>query len=77
MKLHDYLSENSIKVEAFAARVRLSADSIYKYLRGERTPNGHTISKIITATNGEVTANDFYDLPPPKKRNGKHTNGAT
>jgi hypothetical protein len=74
MRLNDFIEKNSPSVEAFALNAGLSADAIRKYLRGERTPRRKSITKIIDATQGQVTANDFYDLPQkigPKKRSRK------
>lgn len=61
MKLSCYLSENNLKATEFAAEAEISLPAVYKYLRGERIPNKRVMPKITKATNGLVTANDFFE----------------
>lgn len=75
MKLSMYLSENRISQAAFAKAVGESPQNIGRYVNGERIQlDPDIMRKIFDATEGQVTANDFYDLPKPNGKNG-HTNG--
>ena len=63
MKLQDYLSQNNLSVQQFAAQVGLKRRAtVYEWLRGDCVPVNY-MPRIIEATHGQVTANDFYDLP--------------
>ena len=64
MKLTRYISQNKIDKAVFADDVGVTIQSLYRYLSGDRFPKPEIIQKIIAATNGEVTANDF--LPDPE-----------
>jgi transcriptional regulator with XRE-family HTH domain len=67
MKLKDYLSENNITLKEFALAIGVSSPTtVLRYANLEQYPRGHKIMQAIyTATNGQVTPADFYDLPPP------------
>lgn len=68
MQLQDFLSHTRQSVADFAVRAKLSEQAIYKILSGERkSPRRSTIIKIVEATDGRVTANDFYNLSLPIK----------
>ncbi len=41
---------------------QVSVPAVQKYRTG-RVPRGHRMSAIHAITEGEVTANDFFDLP--------------
>ncbi len=73
MKLEAYLTKNQKSIEEFAQEAGISAQAIYKYLRGERIPRKEFLTRMAAATGGEVTANDFLDLPtasiPQEKKN--------
>lgn len=76
MKLRTYLEEKNIKAREFATNVGLSLPAVYKYLNGERTPDKETMPRIVAATSGQVTANDFYDIPQPDSpKPPSHLNG--
>lgn len=62
MKLADYLSEHAITDGDFADRIGVDRSSVSRLRRGITRPDWPTIERIIAATNGAVTANDF--LPP-------------
>jgi pyruvate dehydrogenase E1 component alpha subunit len=71
MKLEAYLTKNQKSIEEFAQEAGISAQAIYKYLRGERTPRKEFLTRVVAVTNGEVTANDFLDLPQPSAQQEK------
>ena len=63
MKLEAYLAKTQQSIEAFAQEAGISAQAIYKYLRGERIPRKEFLTRLAKITGGEVTANDFIDMP--------------
>jgi DNA-binding transcriptional regulator YiaG len=63
MKLHAYLEKNGIKPTQFANDVKVGKDAVYKWLSGDKRPTEENLIKIATVTKGQVTANDFYDIP--------------
>ena len=71
MQLNDFLKLNTIRIKDFAASVMLAATTVYKYVDGTRKPTKKEIlQRIYAATSGQVTANDFYELPTKPKRHG-------
>ena len=67
MKLADYLALHSKTAEEFAREVRATPVSIRRYLGGKRRPRLAVLKRIIAATGGAVTANDFWE---PKEEDG-------
>ncbi|WP_084412480.1 helix-turn-helix domain-containing protein [Fulvimarina manganoxydans] len=59
MTLADFLRTNEMSPAAFAAELGVPASTITRIIRGERTPRLDTIQKIVAATSGAVTINDF------------------
>lgn len=59
MKLEHYIEANGLTHAEFANKIGVTASSVTRYLLGLRTPRKPTLLKIIAATNGMVTANDF------------------
>jgi DNA-binding transcriptional regulator YdaS (Cro superfamily) len=47
---------------AFAKSIGVSAETVRRYLNGERIPDKKRMSRIALATHGQVTANDFFGL---------------
>lgn len=64
MKLGDYIEMKNLSQADFGRIVGVSQAAIDRYVRGARRPRYDIIPKIVNATNGKVTANDFYDIPP-------------
>lgn len=60
MTLAEYLTEKRLKPREFAQRIGVSAESIRLYLAGERHPRPRAMRAITEATDGAVTANDFF-----------------
>jgi len=71
MKLQNYLTKNKMRTVVFAEKIGISPQAVWRYLKATRCPPSKIMLKIIAATNGEVTANDFYDLPPAAPAVGK------
>lgn len=61
MRLQDYLAETEITRAEFARQIGVRHISVTRYLDG-RVPEPSVMEKIIEATAGKVTANDFYGL---------------
>jgi predicted transcriptional regulator len=60
MKLAEYLGKRGVSPSRFAAEAGLQPSTIFRILSGERpTPSIETLTKIMRASNGEVTPNDF------------------
>lgn len=59
MTLDRFLSLSNTLPSQFAARIGVSASTITRIVRGERRPNLETLQKIVRATEGAVTADDF------------------
>jgi transcriptional regulator with XRE-family HTH domain len=62
MQLADYLSANSISPRDFAKSIGVSKETVRRYISGERRPDLENMQTIAKATNGEVTANDFFGI---------------
>lgn len=60
MKLADYLEKYGVTPSRFASKAGLQPSTIIRILNGERpTPGIETLAKIMRASHGEVTPNDF------------------
>jgi transcriptional regulator with XRE-family HTH domain len=68
MKLGDYLKDTGTTQEAFAAQLGEKQWVVSRWVTGKRMPGREKIRRIFGATNGEVDANAFYDLPAPPKK---------
>lgn len=62
MKLATWLSEEGLNYVEFGARIERSGEAVRRYASGERIPDRVTMPRIVHATGGKVTANDFFDL---------------
>lgn len=63
MRLQEWLSEEGIKREAFAADIGVTAVAVSRYCSGARMPDRETMRRIYQLTRGAVDPNSFYDLP--------------
>lgn len=59
MTLADYLSSNGLRPSQFAKLAGVPATTIWRVLKGERNPGLLLMKKIMEATDGHVTPNDF------------------
>lgn len=73
MRLNEYLSNKEVSQAAFAREIDESPQNVGRYVNGDRIPEPEVMQKIFDATDGIVTANDFYGLSekPPHKRRSK------
>lgn len=62
MRLKDYLKAAGMTRAEFAKMVGCEQPTVSRYLRG-RVPAPEVMARIVAATNGAVTPNDFYNLP--------------
>jgi hypothetical protein len=62
MRLQDYLSETGVTRAEFARQIGVKHISVTRYLFDGRVPEPSVMEKIIEATDGKVTANDFFGL---------------
>ncbi|NRA88323.1 MAG: helix-turn-helix transcriptional regulator [Rhizobiales bacterium] len=63
MKLKTWLTQADISRADFADEIGVNKRTITRYLDGDRKPGADIFSKIFDVTKGNVTPNDFYDLP--------------
>lgn len=70
MKLADYLAAKGLTQAQFAVQIGRAQQAVSRYCAG-KAPDAATMRRIIDATAGEVTANDFF--PAVAK---PHTEGA-
>ena len=59
MKLGTYLSTAKVTPAQIASKIGVSEKAVVHWVAGNRTPRPKQMVKIIAATNGAVTANDF------------------
>lgn len=58
MKLRCWLKIHNLTEAEFAVSIRVSQSSVSRYVAG-RMPRRNVMSRIVAATGGRVTANDF------------------
>lgn len=59
MKLGDYLEKTGTRRSFFARMIGVSPASVTEYCDGAYPPRFPVIERIVRATQGAVTANDF------------------
>lgn len=62
MHLHDYLRSKGLTNKQFAKMSDLHEMSISRYVAGKSIPSLKSMTLILKATRGAVTANDFYGI---------------
>lgn len=62
MTLKDWLIEQNVEPSAFAERIGRTAEAVRRYVNGARIPDRATMPLIVSATQGRVTANDFFGI---------------
>jgi hypothetical protein len=67
MTLADYLTRHEISVEEFARQISVEPISVRRYLAGSRWPKWPIMERIVKATAGAVTPNDFAKTKEKKK----------
>jgi transcriptional regulator with XRE-family HTH domain len=61
MILRTYLTAQKKRVDDFAKEIDASRGAVLKWISGERYPRYDYLQRIYEATQGAVTANDFYE----------------
>lgn len=62
MKLKAYLEETGTKAGDFARTIGVNErESVRRYISGARIPTPSVMRRIIRATDGRVSATDFFD----------------
>lgn len=59
MKLASYLTQAEISDSAFAERIGVSRQALWRYKSGDRRPEWDVLERIAHETAGQVTPNDF------------------
>ncbi len=68
MKLDEFMKGAGLDDAAMASLVGdCSAFAVKKWRYGERTPRGPQMLRIVQATDGKVTPNDFANIPDPSE----------
>ena len=70
MKLHDHLQEQGISLKEFAARTGVTEMAVRYWVSGKRIPGPDIMRRIMALTDGQVQANDFFDIPEAAAHNG-------
>lgn len=60
MTLAEYLDAKRERPASFARRAGLKPSTLSLYLSGDRVPRPKFMARIVAATEGQVTANDFH-----------------
>ncbi|MGY4224398.1 transcriptional regulator with XRE-family HTH domain [Bradyrhizobium sp. USDA 4503] len=63
MKLSDWIAREGLSHQEVGDRIGKSQAAVSRYAAGKRMPDEETLIKIFEVTAGEVTPNDFVDLP--------------
>ena len=62
-QIADQARTRGISEAAFGQTIAVSQAAVNRYVRGERIPTPRIMARIVEATDGQVTANDFYAQP--------------
>lgn len=62
MKLDAFLASRGIRPAEFSSTIGVSRAALARYLSGDRTPERRVMQRIVDATAGAVTPNDFYAM---------------
>ena len=67
MILTEYLTANNLRPSKFAMTMGVPPSTIMRLLKGERSPSLVLLDKIMRATGGAVTPNDFLPAREPQE----------
>ena len=70
MKLPTYLKRKGLRIAEFAQEISVHEKTVSRYLSGKRIPSSEVLKRIVVATEGEVTANDFFSTDDEDERQG-------
>jgi hypothetical protein len=60
--LDEWLINEKLSDAVFAARIQVKRETVFRYRNG-RVPHPSVMARIVEATNGAVSPNDFYGEP--------------
>lgn len=63
MQLSQYLKEAKLTPGSFARQIGRHRSTVLRIVKGDFKPDLKTMERIIAATDGAVTPNDFFNLP--------------
>jgi|GEM_PF-1054421 len=63
MTLKDWLKQSGKTVKWLAAELNEQPATVYRWQAHAQIPRREPMQAICRLTNGQVTANDFYELP--------------
>lgn len=63
--LEQYLIDNDLTMERFGALIGTTHVAVHRYIQKGRVPGPNVMQRIIKATNGRITPNDFFSVPGP------------
>lgn len=64
MKLRDWRLAKGLSMEQLGELIGLTQSSVSRIENGKNRPEWGTLDRIVEVTDGQVTPNDFTDLPP-------------
>ena len=64
MILQTWMYDNGVKRSQMAEMLGVSWQAVDYWLKGLRKPSFKMMQAITAVTDGQVTANDFYNIPP-------------
>lgn len=70
MTLDEYLTSKNITDAAFAGIISRDPATVGRLRRGITKPDWETLPRIVEATEGAVTPNDFLPAPAPSSEHG-------
>jgi len=65
MTLAEYMDINGLRDADMASRLGIDRSNVSRLRRGKITPSAKILARIASATDGQVTANDFF--PPVRE----------
>lgn len=72
MTLNDYLTFHNLTNAAFALKLGTTAETVRRWRNRECFPQSEQVFRqIYEATGRQVTANDFYNIPPQNRTGGR------
>jgi transcriptional regulator with XRE-family HTH domain len=63
MSLADWMTANGLDDETLAEKANVTRATISRLRRGKQKPGDQLAATLFSLTGGQVTPNDFYDLP--------------
>ena len=68
MKLSQFLDLSQKTISQAAQEIGVSPEAVRYWLNGERRPSHYLMTKIYIWSGGQITPNDFHELPSLPRR---------